>query len=106
LYIFFESKQAIDRSANGIFSQYCSHIDLGLGAILLAVVGGKLSEGINFSDDYGRAVVMVGLPYTAPSAEIELKKSFYSKHGFSSQEFLDSVAMKAVNQSIGTDGYI
>ncbi len=33
------------------------------GACIACVIGGKLSEGINFNDDLARGVVIVGLPY-------------------------------------------
>ncbi|XP_059644608.1 uncharacterized protein LOC132286308 [Cornus florida] len=62
-----EYKETIDALSSGDLKNPAPHN----GAILLAVVGGKISEGINFSDGMGRCIVMVGLPYPSPS-DIEL----------------------------------
>lgn len=59
------------------------------GAILLAVVGGKISEGINLSDGMGRCIVMVGLPYASPS-DIELLERIKHIEGFGNSKFIEN----------------
>ncbi|XP_031633558.1 ATP-dependent DNA helicase DDX11 isoform X2 [Contarinia nasturtii] len=84
------------------------------GALLMSVVGGKLSEGLNFSDDLGRCVCIVGLPFpnkTNPELAEKMKyldkislennKTDKSVKTFSSSEYYENLCMKAVNQCIG-----
>ena len=77
------------------------------GAILFSVVGGKLAEGINFSDELGRVVVMVGLPYPNPrDPELQERLRFIERAsgaagGAKSREHYTNLCMKAVNQCIG-----
>lgn len=72
------------------------------GAFLLSVIGGKLSEGLNFSDDLGRCVCVVGLPYpNRNSPELVERMKYLDAIGASSSEYYENLCMKAVNQSIG-----
>ncbi|KAG2301694.1 hypothetical protein Bca52824_030345 [Brassica carinata] len=68
-----------------VLRDYKEAIESGSGAIMLAVVGGKVSEGINFSDGMCRCVVMVGLPYPSPS-DIELLERIKHIEGFGDSE--------------------
>jgi len=74
------------------------------GAFLFSVVGGKMSEGINFSDDLGRCVVMVGLPYAnIGSPELKEKMAYLEREQGQGKGrfYYENLCMKAVNQSIG-----
>ncbi|WVQ78511.1 hypothetical protein IAT38_000597 [Cryptococcus sp. DSM 104549] len=76
------------------------------GALLFAVVGGKLSEGINFSDSLGRCVIMVGLPFAnVGSVELQERMRYVEKlpgaGPGASREMYENLCMRAVNQSIG-----
>lgn len=80
---------------------YSHHIALNEGAILSCVMGGKMSEGINFSGDLGRCVFIIGMPY--PNKNDPLLKAqcdYYHKHG-SNLNLMESKCMNVVNQSIG-----
>ncbi len=104
-----------------LLRDYASAVDTGQGALMLSVVGGKLSEGINFSDKLGRAVIAVGLPFpNANGAEWKAKMQHIEGIRYqqckqegkgeaesraagksSSREYYENACMRSVNQSIG-----
>ncbi|KAF8727607.1 DEXDc2, partial [Rhizoctonia solani] len=107
--IFYEPQENGDvESVLREFSATASSPTEGLtGAILFAVVGAKLSEGLNFSDGLARAVAIVGLPFAnLGSAELQARMKYVREHTSSSgidagKELYENLCMRATNQSIG-----
>lgn len=88
------------------------------GALLLAVIGAKLSEGLNFADDLARAVVVIGLPFAnLGSPELRERMQYVKRlderlgkkkapgQKDAAAELYENMCMNAVNQSIGVVKY-
>ncbi|PBC29683.1 ATP-dependent DNA helicase DDX11 isoform X1 [Apis cerana] len=93
---------------NKILEQYSFYIkqpqNSQNGSLLFSVVGGKLSEGLNFSDDLGRCIIVVGMPYpNIKSLELQEKMKYLNENikPDAGQNFYENSCMKAVNQCIG-----
>lgn len=109
--IFRESKTTT--GIDDVLSQYSQVIASGKGGLLLSVIGGKMSEGINFSDALGRGVVVVGLPFpNIQSAQCKAKLEYIEETTMkrtgsreegklAAREFYENTCIRAVNQSIG-----
>ncbi|KAL9125611.1 MAG: hypothetical protein Q9217_005208 [Psora testacea] len=109
--IFQETKTT--SSTDTLLADYSLSISTKKGGLLLSVIGGKLSEGINFSDALGRGVVVVGLPFpniqsAQWNAKLEyIEQSTTKRTGNVQQgkdarkEFYENTCMRAVNQSVG-----
>ncbi|KAA1479618.1 DNA repair helicase [Dentipellis sp. KUC8613] len=109
--IFLEPSSAAD--AKLVLENYQKAIQMTSGAILLAVIGAKLSEGLNFSDDLARMVMIVGLPF-ANLHSVELQEHLkhadkYAKtspqpghlFGKAALDLYENMCMNSVNQAIG-----
>ncbi|XP_073429308.1 Fanconi anemia group J protein isoform X2 [Dendrobates tinctorius] len=77
------------------------------GALLIAVCRGKVSEGLDFSDDNARAVVTVGIPFpNVKDLQVELKRKYndqYSKTRglLPGSQWYEIQAYRALNQALG-----
>lgn len=104
--IFREPKSAKD--VESTLQLYAKKACLAQGALMFCVVGGKMSEGINFANEMARGVLIVGLPY-ADITDIVLytkmnllDKEFEEKRAsISGSDYYQNLCMRNVNQSIG-----
>jgi chromosome transmission fidelity protein 1 len=111
-----EPRQA--RDTKGSLEAYNRDALSNRGALLFSIIGGKMSEGINFADDLARCVVVVGLPYPDLSDPVLVEKmksldsiaaqqqKNRSNHAdgplpLGGRNYYKNLCMRAVNQSVG-----
>ncbi|KAI5660587.1 hypothetical protein M9H77_29380 [Catharanthus roseus] len=81
------------------------------GAVFFAVCRGKVSEGLDFADHAGRAVVITGLPFaTRTDPKVRLKREYLDEQAqcqkpghkaLTGEEWYNQQASRAVNQAVG-----
>jgi len=74
------------------------------GALLLGVQGGSLSEGVDYENNLLSAVVVVGLPLSPPSIEVEALKDYYAKRFGPERGYAYAYLFPAVNKVLQAAG--
>ncbi|GAA6052607.1 hypothetical protein JCM3770_006399 [Rhodotorula araucariae] len=99
--IFIETPDAVETSA--ALENYRRACDNGRGAVLLSVARGKVSEGIDFDHNYGRAVIMFGIPYQYTESRILKARLEFLRDTYRIREndFLTFDAMRHAAQCVG-----
>ncbi|KAL1918131.1 uncharacterized protein VTP21DRAFT_3397 [Calcarisporiella thermophila] len=99
--IFVETPDAAETSI--ALEHYRKACNNGRGAIMLSVARGKVSEGIDFDHNYGRAVIMFGVPYQYTESRILKARLEYLRdnHRIRENDFLTFDAMRHAAQCVG-----
>ncbi|XP_067629884.1 ATP-dependent DNA helicase DDX11 isoform X2 [Eurosta solidaginis] len=105
-HVFSETRTGTGSSVEKLLDDYSAAIKRAScgGALLFSVVGGKLSEGLNFADDLGRCVIVVGMPYpNRLSVELQERMRYLDNTlgSGAGNEYYENLCLKAVNQCIG-----
>jgi hypothetical protein len=120
--VFYEPKES--EKLVTVLTEYYEAIDQGKQCLFLAVCRGKVSEGIDFSDNYARTVIIIGIPFPSlTSLQVKLKRSYLDEMSSNSpsslppgvtgaggsvtskyltgDQWYDQQAFRAVNQAFG-----
>jgi DNA excision repair protein ERCC-2 len=66
--VFLETKDVVETTL--ALDNYKRACDCGRGAVFLSVARGKVAEGIDFDRHYGRAVLLLGIPYQYTKSKV------------------------------------
>eukprot|EP00835_Amoeboradix_gromovi_P006251 NODE_702_length_5024_cov_0.139898.p1 type:complete len:744 gc:universal NODE_702_length_5024_cov_0.139898:2594-363(-) len=99
--VFIETPDAAETSL--ALENYRTACNNGRGACLLSVARGKVSEGIDFDHNYGRAVILFGIPYQYTESRILKARLEYLRENYQIREndFLGFDALRHAAQSAG-----
>jgi len=103
--IFNETSGKNSASFDELISDFYSAVE-HFGALLLAVCRGKVSEGLDFSDDNARAVITVGIPFpNFKDQQVSLKKQYNNANTMrgllTGDKWYEIQAYRAINQALG-----
>ena len=73
------------------------------GAVLLGVLGGRSSEGVDFPGDEMNSVAVIGVPYAEPTPKVRAQIDYFEKSfpGFGREYCYVLPAMKKASQAAG-----
>lgn len=99
--VFVETKDASETSQ--ALAHYRIACDRGRGAVFFCVARGKVSEGIDFDNHYGRAVVVIGIPYVYTESPVlqERLKYLSQTYHIKDKDYLDFDAIRVAAQCVG-----
>ncbi|TXT12554.1 uncharacterized protein COLE_02964 [Cutaneotrichosporon oleaginosum] len=99
--LFVETPDAMETSI--ALKNYREACNNGRGAVLLSVARGKVSEGIDFDHNYGRAVIMFGIPYQYTESRILKARLEFLRdnHRVRENDYLTFDAMRHAAQCVG-----
>ncbi|CAE7947434.1 XPD [Symbiodinium sp. KB8] len=99
--LFIETKDIVATTLSlGSFRRAC---DSGRGAVFFSIARGKVAEGIDFDRHYGRAVVLVGVPFQYTLSHVlRARLAFMRDHyHIREQDFLTFDALRNSAQCVG-----
>jgi DNA excision repair protein ERCC-2 len=99
--VFIETPDVVETTL--ALDNYRKACDCGRGAVFFSVARGKVAEGIDFDRQYGRLVIMFGVPFQYTLSRILLARLEYLRETFQIKEgdFLTFDALRQAAQCVG-----
>jgi len=76
--VFIERQGASSRENDAMVASFKAHAR-GNGAVLLGVMGGRNSEGQDYSGDEMNGVILVGIPYARPTPRVQAQIRYFER---------------------------